>query len=173
MTKPAFISCPKRKPYRDMNLRAMANGREPVAQIYEVLRIDEILAFFNEPSLANLRDYPGSTVGAHFNGYEFGKGLGSKADDLFLIFLGWNFHNWLDHSGAPKERKREVSWILYRKQLDLLERIKNDPYEPEKNRKSAGAAIEAFKDWVTENQRLFEPGDWQLNFVKGEAKGRS
>lgn len=149
MTKPASITCPKRKPYRDPHLLKMARGRVPVAQCF-----------------LTQHDTAETTVAAHPNGYIFGKGGASKAHDFLVIYIGYHAHAWLDQSTASREEKEAFYWTALRNQLCLYESIMNDPYDYAKDRRSAFNALEAFSDWVTQNTRLFEPGDWQLNFVR-------
>ena len=148
MNKPAFITCPKRKPYRDSHLLKMAKGRVPVAQ------------------LPGHYDTPDTTVAAHPNGYIFGKGGASKADDFLVIYIGYHAHAWFDQGNASREEKEAFYWGALLFQLNLYRNTLNDPYEPKKNKESARKALEAFSNWVTQNQRLFEPGDWQLEWVR-------
>lgn len=38
----------------------------------------------------------GTTVSAHANGHEYGKGGARKADDIFIAFMCGRCHTWLD-----------------------------------------------------------------------------
>lgn len=142
----------KEKNYRDPHLLAMARGRMPVATLP------------GEP------DSPETTVAAHANWEEFGKGKGIKASDIFVIYVGFKFHQWLDFGPASKEEKKAAFWCAYRHQLLLWLSIVMT-YETtfqgkRKDYTSAKNAIAAWRQWVTRNAWRFYEGDWQLRWIK-------
>lgn len=142
-----MTACPKTKNYRDPHLLRMARGRDPVA------------------TLPNVYDDPSTTVAAHANWEMMGKGKGLKAHDFFIIYVGYWFHQWLDTSSAPKKEKIAVFWCAYKIQLEVWAQIASDHYTPQKDKQSAGNAINAFSEWVTENAWRFCEGDWQLDYM--------
>lgn len=51
---------------------------------------------------------PETTVCAHSNWHEHGKGMGQKAHDIFTAYTCSGCHAWLDHGPASREEKREA-----------------------------------------------------------------
>lgn len=76
---------------------------------------------------------PETTVAAHSNWQMHGKGMGCKADEIFVAFACSSCHFWLDASGADKD---ERLWYWYRGHaktlVSLVESgiIKIEGYEP-------------------------------------------
>lgn len=62
----------------------------------------------------------GTTVAAHSNYQEDGKGMGKKADDLFVAFLCADCHRWMDEGRATYDAKREDFHRAMKKTLRLL-----------------------------------------------------
>ena len=50
---------------------------------------------------------PETTVAAHSNWHEHGKGMGQKAHDIFVAYACSGCHAWLDSGSASKAEKRE------------------------------------------------------------------
>ena len=50
---------------------------------------------------------PETTVAAHSNWQEHGKGMGQKAHDIFVAYACSDCHAWLDSGSASKAGKRE------------------------------------------------------------------
>jgi hypothetical protein len=53
---------------------------------------------------------PETTVCAHANWPEHGKGMGRKAHDIFVAYACSDCHAWLDSSQATREEKRDA-WM--------------------------------------------------------------
>lgn len=82
----------KRTPYRNKKLLAAAQGQQCTLQVPGVCNHDSQ-----------------TTVAAHSNASEDGKGLGQKADDCFVAFVCSACHDWLDgrikiQPGEPDDR---------------------------------------------------------------------
>ena len=54
---------------------------------------------------------PDTTVAAHSNWHEHGKGLGQKAHDIFVAYACSDCHAWLDSGQASRSEKRE-RWLM-------------------------------------------------------------
>ena len=59
-------------------------------------RNSKILAHANGQECQNCGNNDGSTVAAHSNQQEHGKGRGIKAHDLYVAYLCQHCHSWLD-----------------------------------------------------------------------------
>ena len=60
-----------------------------------------------------------TTVAAHSNWSEHGKGGARKADDQYTVWACATCHSWLDFSGASAEEKRAVWDKAHAAQVDV------------------------------------------------------
>lgn len=147
-----FRPHPKPTTYKDQALRDMARGRTPVL-------------------LAPWEGFgdPAETVHCHANWLWGGKGQGKKCHDFLGVWGTSAANMWLDQGHrAAKDARQAAFWSAYCKQLTQWEIVRDSPWEPERFRKAAGRAINAFTQWVYENARLFDADDWQLNYLEKE-----
>lgn len=148
-----MAAIPKQKAYRDRYLLNMARRRTCLLKI---------------PHVCNHN--PDTTVACHANWVENGKGMGMKVPDFFTVWGCSSCHMWLDQGvEATKQERQAAWWGAYKKQLKMWGMIAKDESCSQKEKRSAQNAIDAFIEWVTKNAWRFEPGDWQLDFVKGAA----
>ncbi len=123
-----FNPVPKTVAYRDKALTEMARNRPCLLAI---------------PKLCNRM--PDTTVAAHSNWSDHGKGGRRKADDCYSVWACSSCHIWLDQSGAPEEHKRSMFKLAYRSQVGWWTRIANDTGEPERFQKAASRALAHIK----------------------------
>ena len=74
-----------------------------------------------------------TTVAAHSNWHFHGKGMGQKADDIFVVFACSDCHAWLDRSGASKEDRMWYWTMGHARTLQNLIRrgfVKIEGYKP-------------------------------------------
>lgn len=78
-----------------------------------------MVLMFRSPALLKLaRNQPcawcgcndGTTVAAHADWSDYGKGMGLKAHDCYIAFLCQRCHSYVDQSDASREDKRSL-WI--------------------------------------------------------------
>jgi hypothetical protein len=119
-------AAPKSEPKRNPALLEMAKGRE---------------CLLCPPGMC--RCTPGSTVAAHSNLLEHGKGKGRKADDCYSVWAGFESHEWLDQGPAPAAEKEAAFMKAHLRQVLEWRRIATDPSEPERFRKAARWALTA------------------------------
>lgn len=53
----------------------------------------------------------GTTVAAHSNMQEMGKGIGKKSDDLFIAFLCYDHHYELDHGKNMTREQKQTHFL--------------------------------------------------------------
>jgi hypothetical protein len=116
----------KSEPKRNPALLEMAKGRE---------------CLLCPPGMC--RCTPGSTVAAHSNLLEHGKGKGRKADDCYSVWAGFEAHQWLDQGPAPASEKEAAFMKAHLRQVLEWRRVATDPSEPERFRKAARWALTA------------------------------
>lgn len=124
MNKPAFITCPKRKPYRDPHLLKMAKGKPCLLQA---------------PGVCN--NNPETTVACHSNLSIHGKGMSHKAHDYFTVWGCSSCHAWLDQGMSPRAEKEEVFLHALGEQVKAWMAIIECEYEHVKNKVSALNAV--------------------------------
>lgn len=147
-----FRPHPKPTTYRDQALRDMAKDRTPI-----LLAPGETWG------------NPETTVACHANWQWGGKGQGKKCHDFLSVWGTSAANDWLDQSRGPDKAERQAAfWRAYCIQLAEWEKVMHNPMESRRFRKAAANAINAFIDWVRENSRLFDAGDWQLNYMEKE-----
>lgn len=67
---------------------------------------------------------PQTVVACHSNDGEDGKGMGQKADDIFIAFGCSGCHKWYDEGPVSKEEKRDVFIRAMKRTWRIL--IKNE-----------------------------------------------
>ena len=135
MTKLAFITCPKRKPYRDPHLLKMARGQQ---------------CLLNVPGVCNHN--PETTVSCHSNLLIHGKGMSQKAHDAYTAYGCSSCHVWLDQGKASAEEKESVFMSGHARQKVNWWDTYMDKSAPKKDRESAKAALDFIEIQETEKQ---------------------
>lgn len=116
---------PKAEIQRNRRLLDMARGRP---------------CLFSLPGICN-RD-PATTVAAHSNWGEHGKGAGLKASDAYSCWGCFACHAWLDQGAAPAAEKRAAFDAAHRAQVEAWRRVAADPAEKEADRAAAAWALD-------------------------------
>jgi hypothetical protein len=116
---------PKDRAYRDQALLDMAQDRPCMLLV---------------PGICNHRT--DTTVAAHSNLYEHGKGKGRKADDVYSVWSCFACHGWLDQGQSPARLKRATFMGAHSRQVLAWRQIADDPGEPERFRRAAARALE-------------------------------
>lgn len=125
---------PKTKPKRNRTLLDMAKGRRCL-----------LLAVEGCQGASGL-----TTVAAHSNSSQHGKGRARKADDSYSVWACGPCHAWLDTSGSPRaEKERAFAGAHFRQVLRWRE-IAKDPTEQRYFRDAAEWALNEVGD-VTPN----------------------
>lgn len=120
-----FVSLPKSEPYRDDDLLRMAKDRPCLLML---------------PAVCNHRT--DTTVAAHSNLHEHGKGMGRKADDAYSAWACFSCHLWLDTGKARASDKESAFMTAHARQVLAWRLIAMDTSEPERFRKAAQRALE-------------------------------
>ena len=98
--------------YRDPNLLKLAKGEKCLLQIADDCMGDE----------------GSTTVAAHSNLMEHGKGKSLKAEDCFTVWSCHNCHSLFDQGGSfSKEEKRDIFYASLLRQLEEWRRIATSP----------------------------------------------
>lgn len=116
---------PKPEPYRDPALLDMARGRPCLLLV---------------PGVCNARI--DTTVAAHSNLAEHGKGGARKADDVFSVWACFACHTWLDQGQAQARQKRFAFMGAHSRQVLAWREVASDPTEPPRFRAAALRALE-------------------------------
>lgn len=116
---------PKPEPYRDPALLDMARGRPCLLLV---------------PGVCNARI--DTTVAAHSNLAEHGKGGARKADDVFSVWACFACHTWLDQGPAQARQKRFAFMGAQSRQVLAWREVASDPTEPPRFRAAALRALE-------------------------------
>lgn len=83
-----------------------------------------------------------TTVCAHGNWSDMGKGERRKADDCYTVWACHTCHMWLDQQGATYEEKRQVFLLGMVRQMLAWEQIAVSTTEPPKFRRAAEWALD-------------------------------
>ena len=98
--------------YRDPNLLKLAKGEKCLLQIADDCMGDE----------------GSTTVAAHSNLMEHGKGKSLKAEDCFTVWSCHKCHSLFDQGGSfSKEEKRDIFYASLLRQLEEWRRIATSP----------------------------------------------
>lgn len=116
---------PKTKPYRDPVLLELAKGRGCLLGIPGICTNDRA-----------------TTVAAHSNSRQHGKGKGRKADDCYSVFACFACHTWLDTGPASRDEKALAFQLGHIDQVQEWRIIATDPAEPMSYRAAARRALE-------------------------------
>lgn len=116
---------PKPEAYRDPALLEMANGRPCLLMV---------------PAVCNHRT--DTTVAAHSNHQEHGKGMGRKADDCYVVDACSACHYWLDFGKAPAAQRDRAFMNGHALQVLTWRMRAMDPAEPERFRRAATRALQ-------------------------------
>ena len=116
---------PKPEVHRRTALRDMAQGRRCLLQIPGVCQGEDT----------------STTVAAHSNWSEHGKGGARKANDTYMVFACASCHHWLDQGPAPADQKRAAFDAAHRRQVQEWARIAADKTEKTRFRKAADWAL--------------------------------
>jgi len=115
----------KSEPYRDPVLLEMARGRPCLLMV---------------PAVCNHR--LDTTVAAHSNSQEHGKGMGRKADDCYVVEACSACHYWIDFGKASAESKEAVFMNGHALQVLAWRLRVTDPSEPDRFRRAARRVLE-------------------------------
>jgi len=98
--------------YRDANLLKLAKGEKCLLQISDDCMGDE----------------GSTTVAAHSNLMEHGKGKGLKAEDCFTVWSCYKCHSLFDQGGSfSKEEKRDIFYAALLRQIEEWRKIGVSP----------------------------------------------
>jgi hypothetical protein len=114
----------KTEAYRDPVLLEMARGRPCLLMV---------------PGLCCHRT--DTTVAAHSNSQEHGKGMGRKADDCYSAWACVSCHVWLDQGKADAARRERAFMEGHARQVLAWRLIALDEKEPERFRRAARRAL--------------------------------
>lgn len=115
----------KPEPYRDGTLLEMARGQPCLLMV---------------PGLCSHRT--DTTVAAHSNLQEHGKGMSRKADDCYTAWGCAACHLWLDQGKARAADKLAVFVAAHARQVLAWRLIVQDPAQPERFRRAAQRALQ-------------------------------
>lgn len=119
------VAVVKPEPYRDAVLLDSARGRPCLLLV---------------PAVCNHR--LDTTVAAHSNHQEHGKGMGRKADDCYVVEACAACHYWLDFGKATGAAKDAAFMAGHALQVLTWRLRATDPAEPERFRQAARRALE-------------------------------
>jgi hypothetical protein len=83
-----------------------------------------------------------TTVAAHSNLLEHGKGKSRKADDCYTVWACFPCHAWLDQGGASAQEKEAAFRAALQRQADQWRAIAGDASEPPRFRAAAQWALD-------------------------------
>lgn len=118
-------AAPKPEVHRNAALLEMARGRPCLLQF---------------PGACRNPDTE-TTVAAHSNWSEHGKGGARKADEAYSVWACFSCHSMLDQGRLSAEEKRAIFDAGHRRQVQEWERIAADPTEKPRFRKAADWAL--------------------------------
>lgn len=116
---------PKSEPHRDDALLQMAKGRPCLVML---------------PAVCNHRT--DTTVAAHSNLGQHGKGMARKADDAYSVWACFSCHLWLDTGKARASDKERAFMAAHARQVLAWRLVAQDHTEPERFRRAARRALE-------------------------------
>ncbi|WP_295541053.1 nuclease domain-containing protein [uncultured Pseudacidovorax sp.] len=122
----APVVLPKTEPARNRALLELARGQPCLLRIGRVCNDDRE-----------------TTVAAHSNLMEHGKGGARKADDQFTVWACARCHTWLDQSYQATLAEKHEAWLLaHVRQVEAWRRLAADPSRSLRDRAAARWALE-------------------------------
>lgn len=122
----APVSLPKTEPARNRALLDLARGQPCLLRVGRVCNDDRQ-----------------TTVAAHSNLMEHGKGGARKADDHYSVWACARCHQWLDQGHQATLAEKAEAWLLaHVRQVDAWRRISADPSRSLRDRAAARWALE-------------------------------